>query len=280
MKEEAATGALLRQFLLGKLEDEERQRIETLFLTDSVTRERVVAAEQELIDDYLEDCLSPADREAFLSLYGDTVAQRRKLRIAKSIQQWAVNQPNTPPVTRQPAISGWSRLLEMLRLRPALVVPIALAAIVAIVLAVVWVNSRRAEDRDYWAMQHELAQLNTPSSLREVLPESSVLSLKPGTIRGPESQQELERQPEKPVVELRLLWMQNEDYPGYQAVLRLPGAERSFTIPNLTAENGRFIRVRLPVPKLPRGNYRLELTGLAANGLKGPAEIYSFTVSE
>ena len=52
MKEEAATDVLLRQFLLGKIDDEARQRIECLFLTDSLTKERILAAEQELIDDY------------------------------------------------------------------------------------------------------------------------------------------------------------------------------------------------------------------------------------
>ena len=98
MKEEAATDASLRQFLLGRVEDEERQRIESLFITDSVMRDRVLAAEQKLMDDYLEDSLSTADRESFLSLYGDTAAQRRKLRIAKSIQEWAANQPDTMSV--------------------------------------------------------------------------------------------------------------------------------------------------------------------------------------
>src|SRR5688500_7031961 len=125
MKEEAATDALLRQFLLGEVEDEERQRIESLFLTDSLMRERVLAAEQELIDDYLEGCLSAADRDTFVSRYGDTAAQRRKLRIAKSIQQWAVNQPKTPLVTPEPAVSAWGRLLKRLRPKPVLIIPIA-----------------------------------------------------------------------------------------------------------------------------------------------------------
>jgi hypothetical protein len=280
MKEEAATGALLRQFLLGKLEDEERQQIETLFLIDSVMRERVLAAEQELIDDYLENCLSPAEREAFLSLYGDSTAQRRKLRIAKSIQQWAVNQPKTPPVTAAPASSSWSRLLDRLRLKPVLVVPIVVATIIAIVVVVVWFNRRGTDDAEYLAMQQQLAQVNTPSSLREFLPEKSVVTLKPGTIRSTESQAELKRYPDSRVAELRLLWMQNEDYPSYQAVLRVPGATRSYTIPNLTAENGKFIRVRLPLPKLPRGNYQIELTGVAADSTRSSTEIFSFTLSD
>ena len=44
MKEESVTDGLLRQFLLGRVDDEERQRIESLFITDPQSRERVLAA--------------------------------------------------------------------------------------------------------------------------------------------------------------------------------------------------------------------------------------------
>src|SRR5690348_17070311 len=111
MKEEAATDALLRQFLLGTVADEERQRIESVFLTDPRMRERVLAAEQQLIDDYLEESLSTADQERFLSQYGETVAQRRKLRIAQSIHEWAAKPPTIATATAvvAPATSRWRR---------------------------------------------------------------------------------------------------------------------------------------------------------------------------
>ena len=58
MKEETGGDAVLREFLLGGLDDEQRVLIEDQFLTDSQTWERVLAAEQELIEDYLEGSLS------------------------------------------------------------------------------------------------------------------------------------------------------------------------------------------------------------------------------
>src|SRR5918996_3861202 len=96
MKEESVTDALVREFLLGKLADEEHERIEDLFLTDSHAREKVLAIEQELIDDYLEDSLSEEDKERFLSRYTQTDEQRRKLRITKSIKEWAVAESRAP----------------------------------------------------------------------------------------------------------------------------------------------------------------------------------------
>ena len=281
MKKEAVTDALLRQFLLGRLEDEERQRqrIESLFITDSHTKERVLAAEQELIDDYLEDRLSTADREAFLLLYGDTVAQRRKLRIAKSIQDWVARQPNTTPVDRGPEISVWDRLRA--RLKPSFVLPIAITTAVAIVIAVVWVNSRNERHRQYLAVQQEVTRLNTPSSLHEV-PSQILLTLKPGSGRSLDPQPELKIHPDSSVAELRLLLMQKEDYPTYEAVVRGPRDDQSYIIPNLTAarEDGKFIRVRLPAQLLTRGTHHIELSGVTADGAKSPPEVYSLTVSE
>jgi anti-sigma factor RsiW len=281
MKEEAATDALLRQFLLGRVEDEERQRLESLFITDSQMKDRVLAAEQELIDDYLEDCLSTADREAFLSFYGDTADQRRKLEIARSIQEWAANQPGTTAIVPKPALSVWDRLRGRLLLKPIFIIPIAATAAVAIVFALVWVNNRRTErDRQYLAVQQELAQLNTPSSLREVPAQMVHLTLKPTVIRGIDSQPELPSRSNVRIVELRLLWMQSEDYASYQALVRRSGDDQSYTIDNVTIEGSKVIRIRLPARILIRGNNQIELTGVAADGSKSPPEIYSFTVSE
>lgn len=282
MKEEAVTDPLLRQFLLGKVEDEERQRIETLFLTDSLVNERVLAAEQNLIDDYVEDRLSPADRETFLLVYGDTAAQRRKLRIAKSIQEWAVTQPSALRLTPERALSTWGRLFERLRFKPVLIIPIAVATSIAIVAAFVWVNSRTERHRQYLAVQEELTRLNTPSSLRESPPGMSLLTLKPGSIRSVESETELKRSGDSSVAELRLLWTQQEEYPTYHVVLRRPGNDQPYTVPDLRTENenGKFIRVRLPSNKLVRGNYQIELSGVSAEGVKSTPEVYTFTVSE
>jgi len=280
MKEEAATDAVLRQFLLGQVDDDVRQQIESQFLTDSLMRDRVLAAEQELIDGYVEDCLSTADRERFISVYGGTAAQRRKLRIAESIQQWAVNQPNPTSIDNVHAMSLWDRIRARFRVNPFIVIPIAVTATVAIVVGALWINSRSNEQRRrHLAIQQELTQLNTPSSLREVLPQTSRMTLKPGSVRSIDSQSELTRRPDIRFVELSLLWSQTEQYPTYQAVIRLPGDDQSYTIPNLSSHD-KMIRLRLYTGILMRGTYQIELIGVAADGTKSSSEVYNFTVSE
>ena len=49
MNDDTVTDALLREFLLGKVTDDVRKRIEGLFVTEPEMRERVLAVEQDLI---------------------------------------------------------------------------------------------------------------------------------------------------------------------------------------------------------------------------------------
>src|ERR1044072_4912927 len=116
MKEEVLTDAVLREFLLGKVDDEEAARIESLFLTDSEAREKVLVIEQELIDDYLEDSLTAEDREKFLLRYGQTAEQRQQLRITKAIKDWALRDTE---IVHPVPVSNWSSLRA--RLRPVFV---------------------------------------------------------------------------------------------------------------------------------------------------------------
>jgi hypothetical protein len=275
MKEETVTDAALRQFLLGDVDDEERQSIESLFVTDALARERILAAEQDLVEDYLEDALSPADKEKFLGQYASTPAQRRKLRITKSIKDWASGQGKAAAYPL-PATTFWSRLSTRRSLKPMFA--IAATAVLAIVLGLVWLNIRIDERNRQAALNQELALLNDPASLRETPAGLILLTLRPGSVRGGEAQQELVKAPDTQTIELRLVWTQKERYPGYRAVVRRVSSNESINLPVLHAENdGNTIRLRIPARLLTRGVYRVELTGIGADGSIGPSEEYQFT---
>lgn len=281
MKEELLTDALVREFLLGKVDEEERERIEGLFLTDSQARERILAAEQDLIEDYLEDSLTAADKEIFLSRYGHTPAQQRKLRINKSIKDWVLRE-SVLPHTEPAKSSARARLRERLRLRPVLVIPIAVTAMVVIAVASVWLSSRREKLDSYLAIEQELAQLNTPASLREIPPNMKSLVLLPFAQRSGEQEKEFEKTAETRLVELRLPWIQRERFSSYRVEVLSVDGDESFLIANLQAEDdGAYrIRIRLPARLLRRGYYRVRLTGITPDGSAALTEEYTFAVSE
>ena len=280
MKEESITDALLREFLLGTVADEEQERIENLFLTDPDMKERVFAIEQELVDDYLENSLTPEDKERFVSRYARTDEQRRTLRISKSIRDWAVTEAKAP----QPAASSGSilsRLAARLRLNPRLIVPIAVTTVVVVVVAILLLNSF-IEQRRRFAIQQELARLNSPESMREIPSQMVSLELRPGTVRSDAQQAELNKGPSVRFFELRLVRFQETRYSTYRVEVRRVGGDEEFTIPNLQAadEGGNVIRVRLSEHMLKRGHYLINLTGIANDGALGQPEEYSFAVSD
>ena len=279
MKEESVTDALVREFLLGKLADEEHERIEDLFLTDSHAREKVLAIEQELIDDYLEDSLSEEDKERFLSRYTQTDEQRRKLRITKSIKEWAVAESRAPQAIVA-TVSIWSRLRARLRLKPLFVVPIAVTIVIAIVLGLLLINSYM-EQRKHLAVEQELVQLNSPTSLREVPPDMASYDLRPVTPRSVEPERELKPGVDIRTVELRLPWIQKERYSTYRVDVSRVDTDKVFTIPNVAAETDgtHVIRIRVPAHILSRGHYRVHLRGITDDESPGLTQEYNFAVS-
>src|SRR5215510_13523291 len=159
MNDESIDDAFLREFLLGKVNDEERGRIEDLFLIDPQAKERVLGVEQDLIEDYLEGTLTTADRERFVLRYAQTAEQRRRLRITRSIKDCAIAETASSAPAKT---SGWSGVFGF---RPAFVIPIAATAMILVVVAAVWLGRRAGNS----AIEQELAQLNASSSLREGL---------------------------------------------------------------------------------------------------------------
>jgi hypothetical protein len=143
---------------------------------------------------------------------------------------------------------------------------------IVIVIAAIWLSRRAAHS----AIEQELAQLNSPSNLREGQVSKELL---PVTVRGTESQNQLNVSPSEKDVVLRLLRIQKERYPGYQATVRRVDDSEAFIVPNLQPENdGKAVRLKLPSHFLSRGTYQISLNGIAADGSASSAEEYQFTV--
>jgi hypothetical protein len=278
MNEPSPNEESLRHFLLGRVDDAERQKIERLFLTDAESKERLLAAEQSLIDDYLEERLPAQDKESFLSQYAAFPNQRRKLRIAKSIKEHAEAHGTVTSIdaslnSRRP---GWLGL----QARPQLIWRIAAILIVAVIVAV-WFQSRRnGPDAEHLAREREIASLNNPSRLRETLPQMSTLSVAPITLRTVESQAQFTPRVDIRVLELHLVLIPNEHHVKYRAVLRGGVDSEQFNFPELPVQddNPGLIRLRIPTSLLSRGAYQVILSGIADDGTVSSVEEYNFTV--
>src|SRR6266404_1050419 len=279
MKEESVTDAEIRQFLLGSVEESERKQIESLFMSDAEFNQRVLIAEDDLVEDYLDHSLAPTDRDKFLAQYGHAPKQQRRLRISRSIKDYAASEARlgqTPP-----AIAKQRVFLPQLRPRNLrFFIPIAAAVTLACIIGVVWLarsNHRRL------TIERELAELNGQPDL-PVNPSQVVsLVLPPLSIRSVGPETTLTQRADISVVELDLLWIQKERYPNYYVLVRRVGTNEEFRVSGLHIEAsptiGNSIRVRLPSHRLRGGLYQVSLTGAGPDGAASQGEEYTFVVA-
>lgn len=285
MRNEFVNDAALRRFLLGDVEDDERQRIERLFIIDPEVNQRILAAEDDLFEDYLENSLSAPDRDKFLLQYGHTPPQRRRIRIVRSIKDYAVAEARTQAA--HPNHTRRRTFLSMLGLRNRMfLVPVAATLVIALIVAVFWLvrwnTTRDQENNLHLAIERELSDLNNPSRLQSVPPQLLSMVLPPVSLRSPQARPELSPQPDVRVIELRLLWTQKERYASYRAEVHLVGKPDRYTVSNLHIENtgsGSAVRVRLPASRLIAGLYQVTLSGIASNGKPDLSEEYAFSVA-
>jgi hypothetical protein len=274
--------AIARQYLLGKVDDSARERIEELIIVDPGVKQTVLIAEEDLIEDYLEGGLSPTDLKMFLAQYGDASPLRRKLEIAKVIQRRAA----TDSVSKQrPALGGqrFGNFVSSLwiRKRPFLIPATALMIVLGIVA--IWLidlNSRRAQERQRLnSIERQLAQLNSPAELQNNPPGMLALRVSPGAPRSASTPAEVAAGSNYTIVELQLLWLQAGDYDAYQAIIRRVSNGETYTIPNLQLHkkvDDHFIRLRLPADFLVSGQYQITLSSFAKDGSAGPVQDYTF----
>lgn len=265
----------LREFLLGNVDDTERQRIEIRFMTQSAVRERLLIAEQDLIEDYLNDSLTPSDKSRFLQRFAKTSDEQRKLRAASLVQQWATrkvqlaeNESLPVPVRRS--------LLARLQFKPVVVIPIIA---MLIVIGTLWLSNRNDRHR---RIEQELARVNNPSNLSEAPSQRiSIITVAPVTVRDVASEYELKLSSDIKVVEVRLLWIQKENYQRYDATVSRVDTPEAFTVENLQVQEqgGVAVTVRLPAQMLTPGLYQIKLSGIAADGTSSPGDEYRFIVS-
>lgn len=279
MKEEFVTDAEIRQFLLGSVDDSERLRIESLFMSNVEFNRRVLIAEDDLIEDHLENSLAPPDRDKFLAQYGHSPEQQRRLRISRLIREYAASEGSLGQ--KRSEIAKQHAFLSQLTLRnPRLFIPIAVTVTIACIIGIVWLV--RSNNRSV-AIERELAEVNARPDLHTNPAQVVSLVLPPVSIRSVGPETKLTLRADIRVVELDLLWIQKEQYPNFSVLVRCVGTNEEFRVSGLHIErsptSGNSIRVRLPSHLLRDGLYQVTLTGVGSDGAASQGEEYTFVVA-
>lgn len=78
-----------RSYLLGELSTDDTRRFELAVMEDAAAGDRLLAAEDDLIDDYLEGALNPVERQRFEAVFMAAPLRAEKVRFAKELSAHA-----------------------------------------------------------------------------------------------------------------------------------------------------------------------------------------------
>jgi hypothetical protein len=266
----------IRDFLLGKTPESDRDQFEQRLLTDPDFSEWVSAIEEELIDDYTAGLLSRDERHRFEDCFLVTEERRRRVRFSAALAQVKV------PVPVVPRNHAW------LQLAAAAVLVLSLGAgswmaysmrqtldeleiaqnrIVALEQAqqtlVEDFRRQLAEAEERASAAVRAAEDRTPRSGSEALP-MIVATLFPGALRDPGSDVPSVRiPPGTQLAEFRLELAEDSD-PSYAASIHDPSGVELFRVSGLRSETTPdriLVSLQVPAERLPQGDYSVRLWG-------------------
>jgi hypothetical protein len=288
---------LLARYLLADLSADETERLDELSIADDEFASRLSAAENDLVDAYVRDELSPADMESFRSSYLSSARRRQKVEFAEALlaleKRAAARAPQTGSVA-----GGVSPLA-----RWAPQWGFAAAALAMLVLAGYLLRQNfELREQVNQAHEHQKAidqlteqlhqQMNDlrsadAESSKEKAPQGNLNQLKtvslllPPPTRGPGPIETISLPPGTNVAVL-LLSLESDDFPQYRVSLKDSEGNRVlWRSPNLEANRlgqTKAVPASFPAGLLKQQTYIAELTGLPAHGAPEVVGSYPFRV--
>ncbi len=92
---------MIRQYLLGQLEEGQQQAIEQRLLTEDALFEELEVSEGELFDEYVANELTPDDRKQFEQYFLSTPERQRELRFATDLRQYVAKKTASDEATER-----------------------------------------------------------------------------------------------------------------------------------------------------------------------------------
>lgn len=261
---------LIRDYLLGRLGEADRDSLEQRFLLHRDLVQTVAVIEAGLIDDYVLELLSVEDRQSFDSFFLLTPERMEKLSFSRSLRDYAdydakTIRTQTPPAkeTSRPSLSkSFWRMRQRLIWTTAIASLVVIAAGGSLLLKREWQARREAA-----ALQRELAALNPPEEPRQVIA-NSIGPLEPGIVRGNSSAQGYAISATAEVVQLSF-GVPTDDIAVYQVRKETAEGITIFALQDLRpvyVKGEKLILVNLPGRILQPGYHYFRVSGNADSG--------------
>lgn len=317
MKEPAIHEVEARKFLLGQLSPEERGKIEELAFEDPETFTLIESVEEDLIDEFLHNELSPLERQRFKDYFMSFPGRRQDLEISQALQEQMDREVVAPgPEEVVPddndRPSFFDRFLDSLKAPGFWMRTITAAVLFALLIIAVWLVLRQKETQPDPIQAGPGTPVTVPSPAPEISP-SLIPSPSPvqaenkrksptpekqkpvvtyGTLLMPSAQSrsgggpQLQLPPDASSVSVGLALTERKTYKTYDVTLFNEAGTKIDHWPNLEEQRlaatgsfpetrGLLIEVKTASLK-PDESYRIEVTGVSANGERIGLQGYPF----
>lgn len=251
-------GSQIKQYLLGSLSKEESEKIDLEIILGSLSEEEYRLAESDLMEDYLENMLSPDEVELFRTNFLISEARESELKILtllKSYAQRTARSENTNEIIAESSQNNFFQRIKKyitLNLRPAAAVVVF--SILGLLISIFFYNSGRV---------NEIGELNNKdySNLAEVKDLSSII-LTPGVFREGGQASVLSTEKITEQVLLRIALPINVNFEGRFNVKILREQTEILTLDQIRSyknQSVQEIRLILPSSLLKKGIYKIEI---------------------
>jgi hypothetical protein len=254
MKDIEREQALIRQYLLGELDEERIQQLEQRLITDSDFKREILMTEEDLLQEFVSGELTEADRSRLLKRYLASPRQRRKLEVAQALGRYigthkpAETTGAVSPIGRR---RSWFDFFRLDNRTGRFVWAAVILLIIVAGGALIW----------RLGPQDQVARLNDRDSVvLTASPDVLVVELAPVVLRG-SAAKPVKVDPAVRIVQIRTPIAPSDS--KYRAVLRDADGKdvvRLNEVPVRNLSSGSTIVLQIPSTLLTPGNYELELT--------------------
>lgn len=272
--------SFIRKYLLGDLEEGERERVELRLLSDGDFAEAVSGARQELFEEYAAGALDAPERSSFERHCLNTHGAPKRLKFARALNRSVDSRLKELEAAARPVAGLRQRLWQFLTGSwPRVAIP--LAALLLVVSYATWQMSQRRAAGDDGGPRAALAQrilsLNTPGGDGATGAVHSV-TLRGDIVRESQGLPRVSAPAAAGVLELRLV-LEGEPYTSYSAALLTDEEAEVAAVGGLRGESqgGDTVLVfKLPAHALPRGDYQVRVEGVGGDGRARTVGRYPF----
>ncbi len=267
----------LQNYLLGSLEADHRAVLEESILCDAKVYEELLVIEEDLIDRYLANELSPSERQQFDTHFLVTAERQKNLHFGRLLSRYLASEPvlvpaDEVPVARQTEIPAPAKKILPFAALPisrgaGLAVSAAVVASIAIIVLACWVSTRKAAQNTVLGDSSELVKVSlTPGSQRSEGGATQRVSLPPKAVK------------------VRLeLQVANSNFQNYKSEL-FREKDSLQTSEELKAETNpekqHIIPWTIAGAVLSPGDYKVKLSGVLNSGQDEFIDSYSFHVTK